>query len=75
VSRDIPDTLENGVHLFTIPTQAKFEQQLSITFSVAFREFPEIEGQPVITVINQLEQLQDNPNRCGFCTAGDSSAV
>jgi len=22
-----------------------------------------------------LERLQDNPNRCGYCAAGDSSAV
>lgn len=52
-------SLNEGVHIFTFPSKAKFEQNLQITFSVAFADIEGTEGQPISTILHQFVDLTE----------------
>jgi len=49
--------LEQGVHLFTFPTGAKFEQNLGITFTISLADVEGANGEPIIDLLTKFVRL------------------
>lgn len=59
VSTEPFGSLNEGVHIFTFPSEAKFEHNLKITFSVAFADIEGTEGQPVSIILHEFVDLTE----------------
>lgn len=53
-------SLKEGIHLFTIPEDAEFNQKLQVDINVGFNELVELQGQPVIAILNDSIKLVES---------------
>ena len=60
ISTELLGSLHQGIHIFTIPANATFEQNIQLSYALSFGEIHSIKHQPMIDVLQQqLETTRD----------------